>query len=202
MNIDPNKVNLLEKDIEDYLWHHPESIETFNYSINAHAPIILSWLARQFELPSGIADLIGLDTHGHIVVVEVKNVPIKKEAITQVCRYAKDVEESISFFGESDEWKNVWVRKVLVAPACDGQTFIEAAACGVTVCQFSLNFSVDVCETRWNKEYLRERMRKLEELESNLLAMVEANRLSEYADIILEGILPEEDEREPSNDEV
>lgn len=149
MKIDISRVNLLEKDIEDWLYANPEEIV-------ARSTPVCFWLGRQYRLPSGIADLIGVTHDNLVVVVEIKNVAINKAAITQVCRYAADIQEILMM---RDDYQHcrldgepiVW--KVLVGPSIDDQTYGEARACGVAFMQFEANLEIDLNNIIWSKEH-------------------------------------------------
>lgn len=73
-----------ERELEDWLYANPEAIG------------VEEWIGRQLLLPSGILDLVGItdvDCPGYLLLVELKSVPLKSSAITQVCRYAADLEK-------------------------------------------------------------------------------------------------------------
>lgn len=155
MKIDISRVNLLEKDIEDWLYENPGAL--------AHrfaGPYVEKWLARQYSLPSGIADLIGVDNYGVLAVVEVKNVPINKAAVLQVCRYAVDLREVIfhrTGYKAIDQFDNPVIRRLLVGPSIDNQTFTEAEACEVDVFQFSVTLDLAVGVLNWTSDQRVER---------------------------------------------
>lgn len=166
LEIDPRKVSLSEKDIEDWLYENPEVISTHTFHVH-------EWIARQYKLPSGIPDLLGVDQHNHLVVVEVKNVEINKAAILQVCRYALDLQEIAAnrleypAYYSSDDGNNglpPFVRKVVVGPSIDGQTFYEAVACDVSPLTFETSLQLTVLPMRWTSDYLSNRTQAIEEL--------------------------------------
>lgn len=164
MDIDINRVNLTERDIEDWIYENRTEIPH-----NYHG-WITHWFGRQYQLPSGIADLIGMRTNGVAVVIEVKNVAINKAAITQVCRYAADLRELIANrmdypIRESDTYP--YIEKILIGPSIDSQTFGEAKACGVEVITFIPRLSLCVRRLDWTDEYEKERESKLEVLARN-----------------------------------
>ena len=163
-NIDKSKVNLLEKDIEDWLWANPEAI-SIGSGLNVDY-----WMHRQLRLPSGILDLLGAchtDDHAYMVVVEVKNTPIKPDALTQVTRYAHDLGFMIrnnpnwEYEHELENWS---IARVVVGQECDDRTFAEAAAMGIEVLQFKVNLSLSFSGWSWKDEYTAKRIRDLEEL--------------------------------------
>jgi hypothetical protein len=88
MNVDPHKINLSERDLEDYLFENPNIVE-----IPLSGTPITKWISRQMRVPSGIIDLLGITTNNILVVVELKNAPFSSGHLTQVCRYARDIEE-------------------------------------------------------------------------------------------------------------
>ena len=107
-------------------------------------------------MPSGIADLIGVRDNGMVVVVEVKNVPINKAAVLQVCRYALDlkyiVNERMDYphMGDGNEPA---IEMILIGPSIDDQTFYEAQAVNVRVFQFDVEFTLDVNSMGWSREH-------------------------------------------------
>lgn len=153
MKIDISRLNLLEKDIEDWLYENPGDVMTFGGEIGF-------WMGRQYRLPSGIADLIGVTHQNLVAVIEIKNVPINKAAVLQVCRYAADLQEVLA---QRDGYPHVLsngepvIAKVLIGPSIDDQTFNEARACGVSFMQFSLDFDLSLDSCRWSREH-RERV--------------------------------------------
>lgn len=149
MKIDASKVNLLEKDIEDWLFENPQELPHWDDNL------ITQWIGRQYSLPSGIADLIGLRKDNRVVVVEVKNVPINKAAILQVCRYQNDIKHALSArmdYPHMRDWNEPVVDMVLVGPSIDGQTFSEALAVGVDVITFAASVTLSMARLRWNHE--------------------------------------------------
>lgn len=117
-----------EKQLEDVLWGAPGAIR-----LPPGCGTIVEWIARQFVLPSGIADLVGFTDQGDLVVAELKAIPANKAAVLQVCRYARDLEELAKMkFGRA-----IPVVKILVASSIDAQTATEAQAVGVVYNQFA-----------------------------------------------------------------
>jgi hypothetical protein len=151
MKIDISKANLLEKDIEEWLFENPEVL-TAPYYTNP----ITSWIGRQYALPSGIADLIGVRENGMLVVVEVKNVAINKAAVLQVCRYQDDLKHIVSErmdYPYTTDHSEPIIEMILVGPSIDGQTFTEARAVNVEVFQFDVSLSLNVNGMRWTREH-------------------------------------------------
>lgn len=151
MKIDISRVNLLEKDIEDWLYENPSALP---YWLGENP--ITQWIGRQYALPSGIADLIGLRENHMVVAVEVKNVPINKAAVLQVCRYANDIQHIL---GARMDYPHVsdagepFVEMILIGPSIDDQTFGEARAVGVAVYTFAASVTLDIARMRWSHEY-------------------------------------------------
>lgn len=160
MKIDTSRTNLTEKDIEDWLYGNPKAVETYMGPIKR-------WIARQYRLPSGIADLIGLTENDMIVVVEVKNVAINKAAVLQVCRYAADIQQVLELresYPFSSERDLPVVCKVLIGPSIDAQTFDEASACNVWVMQFAVTLQLDLSDLHWPPEHssqVRDQLREV-----------------------------------------
>lgn len=88
-----SRMNLCEKDIEDWLYENPEAVSYISMipAGSSKCKTITKWIGRQFEVPSGIIDLLGINDHGEIVVVEVKLGAIDGKAIAQCARYALDI---------------------------------------------------------------------------------------------------------------
>lgn len=130
-------------------------------------PAISRWFGRQYTLPSGIADLIGVRGDEGLVVIEVKNVPINKAAILQVCRYAYDLEEIAAFrmgYPHAQNFERPYVERVVVGPSIDAQTLIEAAAVDVRVWQFAITINVDVSRLYRDQQEQKELESKMESL--------------------------------------
>lgn len=72
MKIDPSKIKLTERDLEEYLWNNPY---LFDEKLDNES--ITRWLARQYHVPSGVIDLLGVTTRENIAVIELKNKKMK-----------------------------------------------------------------------------------------------------------------------------
>lgn len=128
-----------EKEIEDYLFQNPDAITDYPVDF---------WLARQFKVPSGIIDLLGGNIENYsdrlllsIWVVEVKNVPIKKQHLTQVFRYANDIANIFDYFrGDLKNDIRPGIEKIIITPFStnDRQLLIEAEAMNIRVLQIDL----------------------------------------------------------------
>lgn len=142
MIISPSKVNLLEKDVEDWLWANPNAL-----AIHEYDPVI-EWTHRQFSLPSGIADLVGMTEHGSVAVVEVKNTPIGPDALAQVARYASDIEWMcyLASIQANAPGKIPRVKRVVVGRSIDRKTFLEARALDITIFVFDVTLSLSLTE--------------------------------------------------------
>lgn len=152
MLVDISRVNLLERDIEDWLFENPQELPA-PYSDNP----IVRWIGRQYQLPSGIADLIGLRADKKLVVVEVKNVPINKAAVLQVCRYTEDLKFIVSNrmdYPHERDGHEPLIEMILVGPSIDDQTFVEARAVGVRVLTFSAQLVLSVGELGFTRSQL------------------------------------------------
>lgn len=163
MKIDQSRVNITEKDIEDWLYENPYSLQLGRWTT-------IGWLARQLRLPSGIADLVGviemnIDVNGDrprsISVVEVKNVPITSDALGQVVRYAEDVREVMDRVKIDDSLKlHPDPARIVVGPQIDDQTFAESRAQAISVITFEtqlrLNLGGELGWKKSKKERLRE----------------------------------------------
>jgi hypothetical protein len=153
MIIDEKKVNLAEKDIEQWLWENPHSAWCLVGRVE-------KWLKRQYRLPSGIADLIGVTDTGSLVVVEVKNVDIDASALTQVCRYAFDLKYIHTLVIRDiipDDMPEPDVYKVVIGRSVDTQTMREAEALDIQVICFQVNLSLDTISAAWRNEFREDR---------------------------------------------
>lgn len=154
MVIDPSKVNLKEKDIEDYLYHNPGDV------MYGGGWPVYRWLARQYKVNSGIIDLLGC-TGRNIVVVEVKNVDIDEKAITQVCRYVNDIRRiaNNAYVHHCVKYpvSSPIVYGVLVGPSIQRNVFRDAEALGVYVNKFTVNLTVETTSVMWGNEYTEQR---------------------------------------------
>lgn len=137
--------NFTEKDIENWLFENPETIRVMGNER------IERWIARQYKLPSGIADLVGLSTEGIVTVVEVKNVPADGKAIAQVCRYAADIQSVLNYRAhyrghETDNgYGEARVSKIIVAPSVESKvTIMEADACQVGLRSFFAFIDIEI----------------------------------------------------------
>ncbi len=176
MVIDPSKVNLKEKDIEDYLYHDPGSV------LYGGGWTIHRWLARQYKVNSGIIDLLGC-TGRNIVVVEVKNVDIDEKAITQVCRYVNDIREiANNAYGRHYNQYPVSspiVYGVLVGPSISRSVFRDAEALGVYVNTFFVNLTIETTHVVWGDAYAEQR--KKDNLEASFDEIFATPFSDEYA---------------------
>lgn len=130
MNVEPDRIRMTERDMEDYLYTHPEQLKG----------AITHWVGRQFEVPSGIIDLLGVNQFGQPVVVELKNVPFESRHLTQVYRYASDIETANEFNGIF-----VPVTKILIGPhAPDDKLMIEAVAMQIRIRKFNVDFTMSI----------------------------------------------------------
>ena len=144
--VDPKKVNLAEADIEQWLFDHPEKV-----TYSGH---IQKWVGRQFKVPSGIIDLLGIDQDGDYIVVEVNNTEITAEALTQVSRYAKDIEEIIHTL---EDWYNKewYVMKLIIGKGeITNEIQFEADALDIGLISFRVQMDLDLGgRWSWTAEY-------------------------------------------------
>lgn len=160
-----------EKDIEDWLYKYPEKVK-IGFSN------IYEWVARQYHVPSGIIDLLGyIGSFGIpkadpcFCVVEVKNVPIRSDALTQVCRYSKDIKEILlrCYTKQFDiktitpetfdpEWKPT-IRKCIIttAKSLNKTILFEAEALGVDIISIELEESFSISGIWHFSKYFREK---------------------------------------------
>ena len=135
------RLSVQEKDVENYLYDHPDELR------------VDRWIERQMQLPSGVADLVGVRRF-YIVVVEIKVVEINAEALTQICRYAADIEcifEGIDVgYGVQD------IKKAIVSPfGIDRKTMFEANALNIDIHTFDVGLLVKVSgKLHWTGDFM------------------------------------------------
>jgi hypothetical protein len=177
MKVPENKVHLAERDIEDYLFENPGSVIAGSF-----APVT-RWLYRQYKLPSGIADLIGITVNGDIVVVEVKNVAIDASALTQVSRYAYDIDlmidamicrQSIDKYRDGaprfclgETFKRPVIFKVVIGRSIDNKTMYEAEALHVHAMCFHVELSLETFSMEWDEQQEEQRQQAYEDIATN-----------------------------------
>lgn len=161
MIIHPSKVNLLEKDIEDYLWANPTEVEIL---AGGQHYFVERWLARQLKVPSGIIDLFGILNTGWAVVVEVKNVAIDARALAQVKRYAADIDAT---FATRYEYEAREAICIAIGESIDAQSMYEAEALNVIPLVFSVSLSMGLNRSRWTEEHRRQIDKDLTSLSCN-----------------------------------
>lgn len=142
-----------EQDIEDWLWENPQAV-----------PFVDRWVARQFVIPSGRIDLLGVAKYDkHPVIVEVKRDAITDKALAQVCRYAADFYDAALLLAEhysviscsTFEQRNII--KIVVGTGVAGKNTMRAAqGMGVFLVGVSPALSFDTVRWSWTgDEYNR-----------------------------------------------
>ena len=148
MQVDPRKVNLAEADIEQYLWENSNVIQVYGHPIS-------QWIKRQFHIPSGVLDLMGVNAAGTLVVVEVKNTELKIEHIAQVKRYVYDI-DSILLSGKLYLGQCV---PVLIGRSVTESVYRDCEACGVLALMFNVSLSLQVRPIYWSEKFSDDRKR-------------------------------------------
>lgn len=203
MKIDSSKVNLPERDLESWLYQNPEAVPGTNHA----EPPITQWLARQYPLPSGAADLIGVRSNGLVVVAEIKGVPINKAAILQVCRYAQDVAEIVALrdgYQHKDRSFNARVQKLIIGPSIDQQTLDEAIACEVHIVEFAIHLNLTLERRPWGSAHELRRSQQIDKIaygkEWDIFGRHLVDRLNQPTDVarddydeLLDAIVREQD---------
>ena len=140
-----------EKDIEDWLYENPNSLNVCGrWTVD-------KWIGRQYKVPSGIIDLLGVAKakygDGYVYfVVEVKNVDVTPDALTQVCRYSQDIRRILFEAAESsglEYWKTDFepsIFKIVIAPieSLDSKVMFEASALNVIVISCEANLTIKI----------------------------------------------------------
>ncbi len=90
IEISPLKVNISERDMEDYLYNNPRIVNLPGLGS------VKEWIGRQITVASGVIDLVGIFEDGRVIVVELKNRDIVSQDLCQVTRYASDIDQILS----------------------------------------------------------------------------------------------------------
>lgn len=171
MNIDIKRVNIVEKDIEAWLWENPEDVAEV---ISGASQV--RWIARQYSVPSGILDLLGIVAFPfdddwfdeYPLLVEVKNQPITSAAIAQVCRYEADVKhlvwEACQVAINREPRRKPEAVKLIIGPGPVGdQVLYEADAMGVCIHTFGVHLSVNLSyRARWTTAAIENHKKTIE----------------------------------------
>ena len=140
-------MNFLEKELEDWLFEHPEEF-----------PYEVQWRERQMRLPSGIADLVGYSEEiDSVVLVELKAEGFKSKQLCQVKRYEQDILIGSEYTAE--------VSSFLVAVGDPGdQMLMEADAMSVDLLSVRSSFSIG---RKWgfSKEFVDQRKKQLRDID-------------------------------------
>lgn len=153
MNIDPKKVQLAERDIEDWLWDNPTDLDL------PGGEYIERWIGRQYKVPSGIIDLIGITNEDDCVIVEIKNKEIDAEALAQVKRYHMDIRNIIEGYAISQRAYMKPIYSVVVGKGNVGnEIMFEAEAMEITLVTFNVSLQLEVSKPwRWKPEFVKQR---------------------------------------------
>lgn len=140
-----SRMNLCEKDIEDWLFENPEAVVYLgDYSV-------AKWIGRQFEVPSGIIDLLGVDQHGNIVVVEIKIGAIDGKAITQCARYAGDITRAYDCMGAVGDTASPTVKKLVIGSSIDNTAILECISTDTWWLTFSPRLDMQLFQPGLNR---------------------------------------------------
>jgi RecB family endonuclease NucS len=121
-------VSISEGIVQEWLYERPDLIQGEDLS-----PVI-KWIGRQYKLPTGVADLIGVQENGNISLIEVKRLRITRADIWQVARYASGLER---IFNRSYGDRDKKVDLILVGSGIGWEILNDARAAGVKVFSYS-----------------------------------------------------------------
>ena len=145
ITIDPRKVNVIEQDIEEWLWENPTEVP-------CHGGNVKKWLARQYHVPSGIIDLLGMTEDGELCVVEVKNTEINADAMTQVSRYAMDL--TIAAIPWKDTYEVPVHKTVVFKGGVNSEIQFEADALDICLVSFYVELELTIKGPwTWTKDH-------------------------------------------------
>jgi hypothetical protein len=132
-----NNSKITERDIEYCLWESP-------WQCKSSYGIIYKWIARQYRVPSGIIDLLGVTEWGNLAVFEIKNVPIDSKALAQVSRYALDIENILEIFCDNEDYRPKVGRVVVGELPKERKLYYEAESMHILLYTFDkLTGSID-----------------------------------------------------------
>jgi hypothetical protein len=155
-------ISYSERDLENWVYRHPEDVY-----LNSLGLCVEKWLARQYTVPSGRIDLLGLscfrisggNNHYFPVVVELKNRPIRQEDILQVSRYAHDIDNILLQL--TYECELGWpAKKILIVPETNISDVLlfEAFSVNVEILTFRVDLTANLTGSLYwsdrQKDYL------------------------------------------------
>jgi len=176
-----------EKVLEDWLLGNPDAYSDCEHEFH--------WIGRQIHVASGIIDLLGVEVkpsarddsyYSILHIVELKAEPAKSRHLTQVCRYAQDIE-----FGCDSLGLNVGIIKAVLATDIQNNCIqFEADALGVELREVSPAFSVSgpwgfKAEAR--EEHEKINIRECEKIACSILEIVAPNTQKQIEETSLDG---------------
>ena len=161
MKIDITRMNLVEKDIEDYLWGNPHVVSFYNSSLEKTYGVE-RWIGRQVEVASGIIDLFGVFSNGNPVIVEIKNVPIDGRAVAQIIRYEHDIWKILEL--RNNFYTPRGIVTILIGPSIDTKAMHECTAAGIIPMVFEAYLGLEVWKQSFSEDYLQQIDEKMERL--------------------------------------
>lgn len=171
MRLEVDRVNLYEKDIEDYIYENPQGVRFNHFGTEL---LISEWIGRQMQLPSGVADLVGRTEHGSILVLEIKNVTLDGNAVAQVCRYAHDIEQAAQYAKDSGPFTKMNIYKFIIGPSAPTKVMHECYAMNVKPITFEPSLHVSFNGVVLSSEYLADMSEILKEVPVNYPALDDA----------------------------
>jgi hypothetical protein len=145
----------LESDLERMLFRSPNSVHT-----NWNNRPIERWIARQYIVPSGVIDLLGVMRNYKDkpipVVVELKNRPLKSADIAQVLRYSADINDILLCLAAGNSLNQIddAVMVLIGVGVPSNQVLFEAYAANVYIHEFTINQSIEVSgRYSWTSEF-------------------------------------------------
>lgn len=158
-------IQIFEKDIEDMLYKNPKKLGV-DY-----------WIERQFRVPSGVIDLLGVNCVPRsklpiFSVYELKITEPKSEHLAQIYRYASDIENALlkrSEYYDEEHQKLAYPRVdkyVLCMGEPSNKILMEANAMNIDVKSFEFDVNGIKIHNSWcfTKEFRKEEENKLKEI--------------------------------------
>lgn len=133
---------MMERDLESLLFRNPGLIPPLFSTRFDTFPAVSSFVARQYIVPSGRIDLLGIREYAPyrtLVVVELKRGEIDARSLTQVCRYAADIENVLAYITHVNGIMPVGdsrVNKIVIGSHIAYPQYIAAEGMGISVYRY------------------------------------------------------------------
>ena len=177
-----------EKDLEDYLYKYPEEIG------------VDKWIGRQFRLPSGVADLVGIcgikeeEARPCVIVVELKKGVLNPNAIAQVSRYANDMRSVIStlllyderitdYFAEYNPESRLVVPCIVSLGRAEKKPCKEALGAGISLFSYEVHQTTNDLYFTFHSGNYKESYEERSGYRENISEIIKHSGIKEFANL-------------------